>query len=133
MKAIITKYLPATNIRGSRIKAKAEGVPAVVISYPDEARYPHHVAALELCKRMNWEGDLICGGLPDQSGNVYVFADDERIKNPHVDTNKTPGRGYQPKTGAACSCRPGNERDNCPRCEGTGHCIDFAAIRARRS
>lgn len=38
---------------------------------------------------------------------------------------------YQPKTGAVCSCRPGIERDNCPRCEGTGMVIDFAAIRAR--
>lgn len=38
---------------------------------------------------------------------------------------------YQPKTGKACSCRSGQERDNCRQCEGTGHVIDFAAIRAR--
>lgn len=38
---------------------------------------------------------------------------------------------YQPKTGTACSCRPGVQRDNCPTCEGTGRVIDFAAIRAR--
>lgn len=38
---------------------------------------------------------------------------------------------YQPKTGASCSCRRGQERDNCARCEGTGNVIDFAAIRAR--
>jgi hypothetical protein len=38
---------------------------------------------------------------------------------------------YQPKTGAACTCKRGLERDNCPRCEGTGEVIDFAAIRAR--
>jgi len=36
---------------------------------------------------------------------------------------------YQPKTGVACSCKPGRQRDNCPQCEGTGQCIDFAAIR----
>lgn len=40
---------------------------------------------------------------------------------------------YQPKTGAACGCRRGVERDNCANCEGTGQVIDFAAIRARRS
>ena len=40
-------------------------------------------------------------------------------------------REYQPKTGARCTCRPGVERDNCGRCEGTGWVIDFAAIRAR--
>jgi hypothetical protein len=39
---------------------------------------------------------------------------------------------YQPKTGAACDCKPGVYRDNCPKCEGTGMVIDFAAIRARR-
>lgn len=38
-------------------------------------------------------------------------------------------RPYQPKTGARCTCKPGVERDNCAACEGTGHCIDFAAIR----
>lgn len=37
---------------------------------------------------------------------------------------------HQPKTGAACSCRPGSQRDNCQRCEGTGMVIDFAKIRA---
>ena len=37
---------------------------------------------------------------------------------------------YQPKTGAACGCRPGQQRDNCPACEGTGQRIDFAKIRA---
>ena len=35
---------------------------------------------------------------------------------------------YQPTTGAPCHCRPGNSRDNCPDCEGTGRRIDFAAI-----
>ena len=36
---------------------------------------------------------------------------------------------YQPKTGQPCSCKPGQQRDNCPQCEGTGQKIDFAAIR----
>lgn len=40
-------------------------------------------------------------------------------------------RPYQPKTGQPCNCKPGIERDNCPKCEGTGMRIDFAAIRAR--
>ena len=35
--------------------------------------------------------------------------------------------------GHACNCRRGQERDNCPACEGTGHRIDFASIRARRA
>jgi hypothetical protein len=36
---------------------------------------------------------------------------------------------YQPKTGAPCSCRKGQHRDNCPQCEGTGWVIDFRKIR----
>lgn len=31
-----------------------------------------------------------------------------------------------------CSCKRGQQRDNCPACEGTGYAIDFAAIRAQR-
>jgi hypothetical protein len=41
---------------------------------------------------------------------------------------------YTPRTGRRCACRPGLERDNCPRCEGAGWVIDFARIhRARRA
>jgi hypothetical protein len=46
---------------------------------------------------------------------------------------KHEARAYQPKTGERCGCRPGMERDNCPRCEGTGWIIDFKAIRSRRA
>lgn len=35
-----------------------------------------------------------------------------------------------PKTGAKCTCKRGVQRDNCPRCEGTGMVIDFRAIHA---
>lgn len=40
---------------------------------------------------------------------------------------------YQPKTGQPCHCRSGQQRDNCPDCEGTGQRIDFAAIRAHKA
>lgn len=39
---------------------------------------------------------------------------------------------YSPKTGAKCTCRPGVQRDNCPRCEGSGWVIDFKKIHERR-
>lgn len=54
--------------------------------------------------------------------------------------NKTSGKwqritegdqGYQPKTGAKCSCQPGKQRDNCSNCEGTGYVIDFKAVRKK--
>lgn len=37
-----------------------------------------------------------------------------------------------PKTGVACTCKRGVQRDNCPQCEGTGQVIDYAALRAAR-
>ena len=46
---------------------------------------------------------------------------------------KTKNTQYQPKTGTPCHCKPGQQRDNCPTCEGTGQRIDFAAIRAKVS
>jgi len=46
---------------------------------------------------------------------------------------KTKNTQYQPKTGTPCHCKRGQQRDNCPTCEGTGQRIDFAAIRARVS
>lgn len=33
------------------------------------------------------------------------------------------------KSKEQCTCKKGQERDNCPQCEGTGFRIDFAAIR----
>lgn len=38
---------------------------------------------------------------------------------------------YQPKTGQPCACKRGVQRDNCPRCEGTGWRIDFRTLREK--
>ena len=40
---------------------------------------------------------------------------------------------YQPKTGEPCHCKRGQQRDNCPDCEGTGMRIDFKAIREKNT
>ena len=74
MKAIVTKYIPATNTKPSRVKAKAEGVPAIVISYGKHL-YPHKEAALTLCRKYGWGEDIIGGGMPDQTGECFVFLD----------------------------------------------------------
>lgn len=81
MKAIVTKYRGPTDRRGSRITAKADGA-SVAVPYKYGSHNPHHDAALALCRKMGWTGDLICGGMPDGDGNVYVFANDEVVKNP---------------------------------------------------
>lgn len=38
-----------------------------------------------------------------------------------------------PPTLGPCTCKRGQQRDNCPQCEGTGQRIDFAALRARNA
>ena len=74
MNAIWTKYLPATNTRGARVQARAEGVASLTISYwaDDNA---HVAAALALARREGWTGTLIEGGRPDGKGDVFVFSD----------------------------------------------------------
>jgi hypothetical protein len=71
MKAISTKYHGPTNTRGSRISA-TDGDTTIFVSYHDDAREPHDVAALALCKKLGWSGTLIRGGT--KTGNVYVWA-----------------------------------------------------------
>ncbi len=73
MKAIITKYHGAGNIRGARISAKDEDGNRVSISYPYElsGEAVHRLAADTLCSKMNWKGDLVGGSI--KGGYVFVF------------------------------------------------------------
>ena len=76
MKAISTKYLPATNYLGSRIKATAEGGNSITLSYDDalNSDQMHLKAAIALRDKMNWKdgGKLIGGGT--ETGYVFVFS-----------------------------------------------------------
>lgn len=57
MQAITTKYLPATNTKGARIKASCEAG-SVTISYPHEAQHgceAHAQAVYELGSKLRWE------------------------------------------------------------------------------
>lgn len=75
MKAITTKYHGATNTRGSRISASAEGGNRISIPYPHELdmEEAHRKAAVALCEKMNWKGadTLVGGGVKE--GMVWVF------------------------------------------------------------
>jgi hypothetical protein len=75
MKAIVCKYIGPSNVRGSRIKAFAEGGNSVTIGYPHELSGSdvYRLAADTLCKKLKWEGELIEGGLPN-GDCVFVFA-----------------------------------------------------------
>lgn len=81
MIAIQTKYISPTTTRPARIKAWA-GRNEVTITYDHSSKNPDLDAALELCKRLGWTGELIEGGI--DGGNVYVFSSAERIEIPLV-------------------------------------------------
>ena len=87
MQAIVTKYLPATNTRGSRIKAYCERG-AVTISYPYELTIEaaHIAAADALIARFvkedaarygtvanPWSRARVCGQMPNHDF-AHIFA-----------------------------------------------------------
>jgi hypothetical protein len=92
---------------------------------------------VKLCKklrRLEREGHAI--GLRLCNGPQYRNPEEAEnlIASILAQVNKVLGNRheYQPKTGAACGCKRGIERDNCANCEGTGRVIDFHAIRNRK-
>jgi hypothetical protein len=91
MQAILTRYLPATNVRGSRIKASCDRG-SITISYPHEFSGDecHREAVRQLVAKFNkedakthevwkptpgkgWNAPFITGGLPNNGGYAHVF------------------------------------------------------------
>lgn len=79
MQAIITKYLSATNNRGSRIKATCAAGSAT-IGYPHELSGMdcHAKAAYALIAKLHWDYKLMGGQLP--SGD-YAFVLVDPVSN----------------------------------------------------
>ena len=86
MQAIITKYIPATDLRGSRIKARCDRG-SITIGYPHERRQgedAHRAACEALVARFDAQdrargykptwGSLrwVAGELPSQAGYAFV-------------------------------------------------------------
>jgi hypothetical protein len=73
MKAIRTRYLPATNTKPSRIKADDYCGNSVTISFPYEfsGEEAFKSAAIALCEKMGWSKELIGGGT--DTGYVFCF------------------------------------------------------------
>lgn len=73
MKAIRTKYLGPTNVRGSRVKAWEPDGKSITLSYDPalDVEGNARVVAEALRDKLNWKGDLICGWL--KNGYVFVF------------------------------------------------------------
>ena len=78
MQAIVTKYLGATNYRGSRVKATCEAG-SLTRSWDDalDPEQNHDAAAVALADKLGWRegwhGDMVRGCLPGGRGNAYVF------------------------------------------------------------
>jgi hypothetical protein len=77
MKAIETKYHPATNTRGARLSARDMDGNRISIPYPHDSQpgeQAHRVAAEALLAKMHWSGRLIGGAT--RAGYAFVFADE---------------------------------------------------------
>lgn len=72
--AIVTRYLPPTNSKGSRIAARCDAK-RIVIAWPYEYDAPkaHEAAATELRRVLGWEGEWIGGCLPRECVDSYAF------------------------------------------------------------
>ena len=83
--SILTKFIPASNTRGSRIKAVQSGwnnkheCLSVTIDYPHElnADEAHALAARMLAEKLNWKGRYIAASLGAWSDFAYCFAYDD--------------------------------------------------------
>jgi hypothetical protein len=80
MQAIHTKYIPASNVKGSRIKAISDSKLSVTISYPHE--FSGHLVHFEAVKalvnkhKLTWNIDAMCyGGSSDGKGYTFVFCE----------------------------------------------------------
>ena len=73
LQAITTKYIGPTNYRGSRIKASAYAG-SVTVQYDSglSTNANHARAAAALASKYNWRNTYASGGMPDETGNVYV-------------------------------------------------------------
>ncbi|MBB3980109.1 hypothetical protein GGQ64_005356 [Rhizobium azooxidifex] len=75
--AIVTKFLGPTNFRGSRVKATASaGSVTVSWSHALNSQQNHDAAAKALAVKLDWKGAWFAGGMPDETGNVYVWSAD---------------------------------------------------------
>lgn len=77
MQAITTKFHGPTNTRGARVSARAQdGRITIRWDYSLGTDGNHDAAAHALAEKFGWLRDdsrLIGGGLPDGTGNAYVF------------------------------------------------------------
>lgn len=80
MQAIHTKYIPASNVKGSRIKATSDNGHSVIVSRNDALNghlvHFEAVKALVIKHKLTWDLSNMCyGGSSDGKGYTFVFCD----------------------------------------------------------
>lgn len=78
MKAIRTKYIGPSSVKGSRISASDGDGNRIIIGYKSELSSDenHAQAALALCAKLGWHGTLIEGSMVERgvcNGKFYVW------------------------------------------------------------
>jgi hypothetical protein len=79
MQTIITKYLPATNSTGTRIKATSSSGISMTCAYEYamSSEENHEEVAMRLAERLEWDYDFAVGDTP--TGYVFVPVDHSRL------------------------------------------------------
>ena len=105
MKAIVTKILPVTDTKPTRIKVSAEGVSHKVCSrdlienellaagLPVNDRSIHHAAAVKFCGLHGWGTSLVSGGLPNGDW-CHCFPDQTWVGFDKLGAEKPPVKTY---------------------------------------
>lgn len=76
--SITTYFIAPTNVKGSRIKARASGGTSVTLHW-DHAMNPdgnHRAAAIALALKNEWQGTFVAGGMAD-GARVFVNVSDD--------------------------------------------------------
>jgi hypothetical protein len=77
--SIQTRYISATNLRGSRVSATSASGQRIILEWDDALNTDenHKAAAAALARKLDWHGVWACGSLPH--GCVFVLQDGDRF------------------------------------------------------
>ena len=94
MQTIETKYMGATNYKGSRIKATHEGNAQTITTGYNHALNldeNHQYAARQLMHKLKWDGEMHGGSTKTGMAWVFVSEDSLVIKGKFTDTEMPSG------------------------------------------
>jgi hypothetical protein len=87
---IVTKYLGATNFRGSRVKATSASGHTITLTWDDShnSDWNHIEAALALATKLDWRGNWYGGAIPGHDrGYAFVMGEGRASDGPVFKVN----------------------------------------------